>query len=179
MLQNTINENSLILKQWCSLFHADRHRTGPHPWLHQRAVLLLPFQVGTLPPRGAAPGSVHPGWRRPRLSLMCLVWLGCDRVPRGAGCPPMWPPGGVGVRRRVVRVVHQSCARARHFRRKRETFVIGSRWLGPMDLCLFVCFSACKIIDNFTSLVLCRKRKCKIFHQATVKRKEIHVNFPK
>lgn len=105
---------------------------------------------------------------------MRLVWLSCDRLSRSAGGLPVWPPRGVGVRRRVVRVVHQSCARARHFRRKRETFVTRSRWLGLMELCLLVClfFSACKIIDDITSFVLCANGKCNILHQATAKRKK-------
>lgn len=53
--------------------------------LHQHAILFLPFQVGSLCAQGAAPGSIHPGWRQPRLALMCLVCLSCDRVSRGAG----------------------------------------------------------------------------------------------
>lgn len=131
--QTCMSRTSLMVKQPFSLFRTHRHRTGSHPWLHQHALLLLPLQVGPLSPPGAAPGSVRPGWRRPQPSPMCLVWLGRDRVSRGAGSPRVWPPRGVGVRRRVVRVVHQSSARTRHIRRKRETSVIGSPWLGLMD----------------------------------------------
>lgn len=122
-----IEKNSPLI---CSLSLSHRHRAGPHPRLRQRALPLLPLPVGSLPAQGATPGSLHASWRRPQPPRLCPVWLGRDRVSRGAGGPRVRARRGVGVRRRVVGVVHPRRARERHIWRTGETFVIGSRECG-------------------------------------------------
>lgn len=65
-------------------------------------------------PQGGTPGFVRPGRGGPQPPYLCLVRFGCDRVSRGTGSPRMRALGGVGVRRRVVGVVHPCRARACH-----------------------------------------------------------------
>lgn len=109
------------------LFLIDRHRAGPHPWLHQHSFPRFPVTFWPLPAKGTTPGSVRPCWFGSRPPALCLMRLCSDRVPRGAGGPRVRSPGGVCVRRWVVGVVHPRRARARHIRWQRETFVITGR----------------------------------------------------
>lgn len=84
-----------------------RHRAWSYPWVDQHAFSQLHgLDIRSRTSCGGTQEALPAGRSRHAEALLDHLWLRCDSLSHRPRCSPVWPPGGLSVRRGVGRVVH-------------------------------------------------------------------------